>query len=84
MQEPREDEHHGAREDVAISPSPERGVDMPEHEVIDGFIPRAPVIPHGGAIPPIGVEFPVAEAHDFRQGVEGGLEDCEEACQPDY
>lgn len=79
MQKTGEDEDHGTGETVAIATAHERGVDMSTHEMVNGFVPRAPVIAHRRAVPPIGVEFAVAETHEFRQSVKGGLEDCEEA-----
>lgn len=83
VQEAREDKDHDAREAIAETAANEREINMPAHEMIDGFVPGAPVIAHRRAVPPVGVELAVAEAHDFRQGVEGGLEDREEAGQPD-
>lgn len=83
MQQPREHKHHRAREPAAEAPAHERGVDVPPHEVIHGFVPRAPVVPHARAVPPLGVEFAVAEAHNLREGVQQALEDGEEAGEPD-
>lgn len=56
---------------------------MPLHELVDGFIPGAPVRADAIAVPPIAVEVSVAEAGDFRKGVEEGLEEREESREPD-
>lgn len=79
VQKAGEDEDHGTSETAAIATAHERRVDMSAHEMVNGFVPRAPVIAHRRTVPPIGVEFAIAKMHDFRQSVEGGLEDCEEA-----
>lgn len=83
MQQTGEDEDHRACEPAAEPPTDEGRVDVSTHEMVDGFVPCTPVGTHGRAIPPIGVEFAVAETHEFRQGVEDGLEDSEEAGEPD-
>ncbi len=83
MQEAREDKHHHTRCVRAPASSNERPVDMSPHEMVHGLIPRAPVHAHGGGVPPLGVELAVAEAHNLRQRVQGGLEDGEEAREPD-
>ena len=83
MQHPTQHENARAGRLRAPAPADERGVDVPLHEVVDGFVPRAPVRAHARAVPPLGVKFAVAEAEDLGQGVEGGLEDGEEAGEPD-
>ncbi len=83
VQEAGEDEDHDAGEAAAEAAPDERGVDVPAHEVVDGLVPRAPVVAHRGAVPPVGVELAVAEAHELRERVERGLEDGEEAGEPD-
>lgn len=83
MQEAGQQKDHGARELAAEAPADERGIDVPSHEVVHGFVPRAPVSAHRRAVPPVGVELAVAEAHHLGQGVEHGLEDGEEAGEPD-
>lgn len=79
MEKAREDKDHKAREPAAEAPAHERGVDMAAHEMIDGFVPRPPVIPHAGAVPPLRVELPIAESHDFRERIQYALEDREKA-----
>lgn len=83
VQKAGEDEDHRAGEAAAEPPTDERRVDVPPHEMVDGFVPRAPVVAHRRTVPPIRVEFAVTKTHDFRQGVEDGLEDGEEAGEPD-
>ena len=82
MQEAGENKDHCACEIDAIAASDEWRINVPTHEVIDGFIPCSPISAHAGTVPPVGIELSIAEAHNFRQGVKGGLEDCEEACKP--
>ncbi len=83
MQQTGEDKDHRAGEPAAEATTDEGRVDVSTHEMVNGFVPGTPVSTHGRAIPPIGVEFAVAETHEFGQGVEDGLEDGEEARQPD-
>ncbi len=83
MENAREDEYNRAPHSRTPPPSNERKVNMPLHEMIDGFIPRAPIDADAGTIPPIGVELAIAEAGDLGQGVQEGLEKREEASQPD-
>lgn len=66
VQEAGEKKNHGAGELVAETAADEGRVYMSAHEVVNGFVPRAPVTPHGGTIPPVGVKLPVTEPHDFR------------------
>lgn len=56
---------------------------MALHELVDGFIPRAPVRADAIGVPPIAVEVAVTEAGDFGEGIEEGLEEREEAGEPD-
>jgi hypothetical protein len=51
--------------------------------MIDGPIPCSPVDTHAWAIPPISIKFAVPETGDLRKSVESGLEEREEACEPD-
>lgn len=51
---------------------------------MDGFVPRPPVRPYARAIPPVRVKFSITKSHHLRQTVQQGLEDGEEACEPDY
>ncbi|KAJ8106765.1 hypothetical protein OPT61_g9323 [Boeremia exigua] len=60
----------------------EGGVDVPPHEVCHGLVPGGPVGANRRDVPPGPVEFAVGEAHYFCEGVEGGLEEREEAAQP--
>ena len=61
----------------------QRRIDMPPHEIIDRLVPRPPVSSDARAVPPLAVELAIPEHHDLGQGVEDGLEDGEEACEPD-
>ena len=64
------------------SASHERAVDVAAHVVGDGLVPHGPVGADAARIPPIAVKFAIAKPHDFGQGVEGGLEEGEEAAEP--
>lgn len=79
VQHAAKDKHRHTCRAGAPTAADERVVDVPSHEVVDGLVPGAPVRADGGRIPPFGVEFPIAEAHDLREAVERGLEDGEEA-----
>ena len=56
---------------------------MATHKVIDGPVPGAPVGLQVGAIPPVSVEVAIAEHGEFGQGVHVGVEEGEEAGEPD-
>lgn len=56
---------------------------MPLHELINGLVPGAPVGSYRWGVPPVGVELAVAEARYLREGIEEGLEEREEAGEPD-
>lgn len=83
MQYTRKDEYDRARHVGAPTPSYERRVDVPPHKVVDWFVPRSPIHPDTGAVPPVRVEFPISEPCDLRQCVQERLEKREEASEPD-
>lgn len=56
---------------------------MALHELVDGFVPGAPVGAYAVAVPPVAVEVAVAETGDFGEGVKEGLEEGEETGEPD-
>ena len=62
------------------SPSHQRRVYMPPHEMIDRPIPGPPISADARTIPPIREEFSVTESHDFGQCVKRRLEKGEKAC----
>ena len=62
------------------SPSHQRRVYMPPHEMIDRPIPGPPISADARTIPPIREEFSVTESHDFGQCVKRRLENGEKAC----
>lgn len=79
VQEGRKKENHHACEPAAEAAAHDRGINVPAHEMVDGFIPRAPVGPHARAVPPFRVEFSIRKPHDLRERVEHALEHREEA-----
>lgn len=83
VQEAAEKKDARARRIRAPSPMHERGVNVSAHEAIHGLVPRAPIRAHARAVPPLCVELAVAEAHHLGKGVEEGLKDGKEECQPD-
>lgn len=83
MQDGREQEDGYGSLTSAPAAAAERREDVPAHELVDGFIPGAPVDAYAGAIPPVCVELAVAEAGDLGQGVQEALEEGEEAGEPD-
>ena len=56
---------------------------MSPHEVINGFVPRAPIRSDTGTVPPLAIELSIAKSHDLRERVAERLENCKETCQPD-
>lgn len=56
---------------------------MSPHEMIDRFVPSAPIIAYRGTVPPFGIELSISESHHLRQGIEDGLEDSKETGKPD-
>ena len=58
------------------------GVNVAFHEVRDRLVPARPIRSEIAAVPPVAVEFAVAEVHHLGQEVEKGLEDGEEAREP--
>jgi hypothetical protein len=55
---------------------------MPLHEVIDGLVPAGPVHANTRRVPPIAVKLSIAEAEQFSETVEEGLEQRVEAGEP--
>lgn len=82
MQDAGEEEDDDLREGGRAAATHEGRVDVAAHKVCDGLVPCCPVCADGADVPPVAVELSVAEAHDFSEGVECGLEEGEEAAEP--
>lgn len=78
-----ENKHHSASGFGTPASAHQRGINVPSHEIIDRFIPRPPVSPDAGAVPPVRIELPVAESHHLCKSIEGRLKNSEEAGEPD-
>ena len=82
MQDAREDEDKDLGYGRGDAAADKGRVDVATHKVCYGLVPRGPVCADGRDVPPVAVEFSVAEAHYLGEGVESGLEEGEEAAEP--
>ena len=82
MEDAREHENNHLRQRRRHTPTHKRRINVPLHKVIHRLIPTGPVASQVRAVPPIAVEFAVAEAEALGEQVQEALEEEEEPGEP--